>query len=40
MAAHRTAEQIKAHEDFRKEFEKLYGSKDKPAAKKAAASDK
>jgi hypothetical protein len=40
MAAHRTEEQIKAHEDFRAELEKLYGPKKKAAAKKAASSDK
>jgi hypothetical protein len=42
MAAHPTPEQVKAHEDFRKEFERLYYTADqKKAAKKAAApSDK
>jgi hypothetical protein len=39
--AHRTDEQKKNHEEFRKTLEAEYGTKDKPkAAKKAAASDK
>lgn len=41
MVAHRTEEQVKAHEAFRKELARLYGTKDNPkAAKKSAASDK
>ncbi len=40
MAEHRTPEQVKAHEKFRKELADLYGTKDRTAAKKTAASDK
>ena len=38
---HRTEEQVKAHEAFRKELAKVYGTKGEPkAAKKASASEK